>query len=285
MTRPCLGPLENPSAPQHTLPPGACDCHAHVIAPQEVQPFVPERDYTPPPASLEAYKAMHKVLGIERAVIVQPSFYGTDNTVTLDAIRDYGPSCRGVAVVDDSITDAELEAMHERGIRGIRYNLVFAGGVGPENIERMAQRIRPLGWHVQLLVNGPTIAELEQQIAGLPVPAVVDHMGHVKAAEGLEQPGFQALLRLVGAGKAWVKLSGNYRISAMREDYTDAIPFARALVAEAPEHMVWGTDWPHPALYETMPDDGKLLDALFTYCDEATARRILVDNPAELYGF
>lgn len=110
-------------------------------------------------------------------------------------------------------------------------------------------------------------------------------MGHVKAAEGLEQPGFQALLRLVGAGKAWVKLSGNYRISAMREDYTDAIPFARALVAEAPEHMVWGTDWPHPALYETMPDDGKLLDALFTYCDEATARRILVDNPAELYGF
>lgn len=287
MTRECLPPLTNPSAPSKRAPAGACDCHSHIIAPQSVVPFVANRDYTPPAASLRDYLALHRLLGIDRAVIVQPSFYGTDNSVTLQAISDYGSeSCRGIAVVDDAISDARLEELHGGGIRGIRYNLVFAGGVALDSLETMAARIGRLGWHIQLLVSGETLVKIEPVLARLPVPAVIDHMGHIQAARGLDQPGFQALLRLVRAGNTWVKLSGNYRISALGAPFDDAIPFARALLAAAPEHMVWGTDWPHPALFETMPDDGPLLDALYTYSDDsAVVQRVLVDNPATLYGF
>ena len=230
---------------------------------------------------------MHRVLGIDRAVIVQPSFYGTDNSITLQAIGDYGRDvCRGIAVVEDAISDAQLAALHDGGIRGVRYNLVFAGGVGLDSIETMAARIAALGWHVQLLVNGDTLAEIENVLSALPVPAVIDHMGHVNAELGIGQPGFRALLRLVGAGKAWVKLSGNYRISAQPAPYADAVPFAKALIAAGPNHMVWGTDWPHPALFDTMPDDGPLLDALYSYSDDAKIiHDVLVGNPARLYGF
>ncbi len=287
MTRECLPPLARPSAPSVVAPAGSCDCHAHIVAPQTVQRFVPNRDYTPPLASVEAYRAMHEVLGIERAVIVQPSFYGTDNSVTLQGIQDYGADvCRGVAVVDDTILDAELEALHAGGIRGLRYNLVFAGGVGMDSLETMAARIAPLGWHIQLLVNGATLADVEARLTQLHVPIVIDHMGHIDAALGLEQPGFQALLRLVRSGKAWVKLSGNYRISAEPAPHADAVPYAKALIKAAPEHMVWGTDWPHPAMYDVMPDDGPLLEALYAYCEDAqTLHAILVTNPALLYGF
>lgn len=286
MTRACLPPLANTTAPSQRPPAGACDSHCHIIQPQSVLPFVQNRDYTPPPASIDDYLAMHRMLGIERAVIVQPSFYGTDNSVTLGGIRDYGDNCRGIAVVDDTISDAELEALHTGGIRGVRYNLVFAGGVGLESMEKMAQRIAPLGWHIQLLVNGETLVDIEQDLSRLPVSVVIDHMGHIRAKLGVDQPGFQSLLRLAGSGKAWVKLSGNYRISSQDAPFDDAIPFAKALIAVAPEHMVWGTDWPHPALFDVMPDDGALLDALYSYCDAATViHSILVDNPAKLYGF
>jgi 2-pyrone-4,6-dicarboxylate lactonase len=286
VTKECLPALSNPSPPAKRAPVGACDCHAHVIEPQSVLPFVANRDYSPPPAPLEAYQAMHRVLGIDRAVIVQPSFYGTDNSVTLRAIEAYGENCRGIAVVDDTISDRQLESLHAGGIRGVRYNLVFAGGVGLGSIERMAARIAPMGWHVQLLVNGNTLVDIEPVLFRLPVPSVIDHMGHIEAKLGLDQPGFQALLRLVRAGKAWVKLSGNYRISAQDAPYDDAIPFARALIAAAPHHMVWGTDWPHPAMFETMPDDGALLDALYSYSDaDRIITDILVNNPKVLYQF
>lgn len=286
MTVTCLPALSNPSKPSGDVPKGACDCHAHVIEPQTVLPYVANRTYTPPPASLAAYKAMHRTLGIERAVIVQPSFYGTDNSVTLRAIMQYGSNCRGIAVVDDSITDDELEAMHAGGIRGLRYNLIFAGGVGLESLERMAARVQPLGWHIQLLIQGAMIAELEQSLMQLPVPAIIDHMGHIETVAGLDQPGFKALLRLAGAGKAWVKLSGNYRVSIEKPDFSDAVPFAKALIDASPEHMVWGTDWPHPAMSDFMPDDGLLMDALFTYTDDPRIiKRILANNPATLYGF
>ncbi|MEM9199900.1 MAG: amidohydrolase family protein, partial [Pseudomonadota bacterium] len=262
MTAPCLAPLAQASPPKSPLPRGACDCHAHVILPQVDHPFVANRSYTPPPAPLAAYKAMHERLGIERAVIVQPSVYGTDNRVTLAAIAGYGPECRGIAVVDADVGDTDLRALDAGGIRGLRINTLFAGGIGLDDLEALAVRIAELGWHFQLLIDGPTLAELEPRLARLPVPVVIDHMGHVQTADGLNQPGFRALLRLVERHGAWVKLSGNYRMSQDAPDFADVIPFAQALIAAGPDRMVWGTDWPHPALSAFMPDDGTLVDAL-----------------------
>lgn len=286
MTVTCLAPLPEPRAPTKPLPAGATDCHAHVILPQSAHPFVANRSYTPPPATLADYKALHVRLGIERAVIVQPSVYGTDNRVTLDAIAGYGPNCRGIAVVGADCPTADLSVMKAGGIRGARINMLFAGGIGLDDLEPLARRIAPLGWHFQLLIDGPTLADLELRLAKLPVPVVIDHMGHVQTRDGLNQPGFQALRRLVAGGNTWVKLSGNYRMSADRPRFEDVIPFARALIADGPDHMVWGTDWPHPAMKDFMPDDGDLVDALDAYVGNETQRkRMLVDNPAKLYGF
>lgn len=286
MTVACLAHLPDPSRPKHALPKGATDCHSHVILPEEDHPFVANRSYTPPPATLAQYKALHARLGIERAVIVQPSVYGTDNQVTLDAIAGYGPNCRGIAVVEADAPMAELERLNAGGIRGARINMLFAGGIGLEDLEPLARRIAALGWHFQLLIDGPTLVDLEARLANLPVPVVIDHMGHVQAREGLNQPGFRALQRLVARGNTWVKLSGNYRMSSQRPYFEDVVPFAKALIAENPNQMVWGTDWPHPALKDFMPDDGALVDALDVYVRTKTEKtQILVDNPAKLYGF
>jgi predicted TIM-barrel fold metal-dependent hydrolase len=162
------------------VPPGACDCHAHVIAAPEVHPYVAERSYTPPPASLEAYKALHRVLGIERAVIVQPSVHGTDNRVTLEAIAGYGPDCRGIAVVDGTVGDKDLTRLHEGGVRGVRLNVLFGGGVGLQALEPLAARIADMGWHIQLLLDARTMEDLAPRVRRLPVPVVVDHMGHMQ---------------------------------------------------------------------------------------------------------
>lgn len=286
MTRDCLAPDPAARSPRFAMPPGACDCHAHVIGPPERYPYVPERSYTPPDAGLAAYKRLHEVLGIERAVIVQPSVHGTDNQVTLDAIAGYGPECRGVAVVDETVSDGELMALHEGGVRGLRLNILFGGGVGLQALEPLAERVAHMGWHIQLLLDASDMDELAPRIRKLPAPVVVDHMGHMAVAKGMDHPGFQALLGLVRDGLCWIKLSGNYRISTEAPEFADAIPFARALIEAAPGHMVWGTDWPHPALFDFMPNDGDLLDALATYAPEDELRNaILVDNPARLYGF
>lgn len=268
------------------MPAKACDCHAHVIAPQSVFSYVANRSYTPPPAPLEAYQAMHRILGIERAVIVQPSVHGTDNQVTLEAIAGYGPNCRGIAVVDETISDKELAVLHDGGIRGLRLNVLFGGGVGLHALEPLADRISDMGWHLQLLLDAQILEEMEPRLRTLAVPTVIDHMGHMNVAHGLKHPGYQALLNLVRDGLSWVKLSGNYRISNEEPDYHDAIPFAKALIEAAPQHMVWGSDWPHPALNHFMPNDGDLLDALDDYAPGTDLKRmILSDNPAVLYGF
>ncbi|MEM7653006.1 MAG: amidohydrolase family protein [Pseudomonadota bacterium] len=286
MSVPCLAHLPDPSLPQHPLPPGATDCHAHVILPETQHPFVENRSYTPPPATLADFKSLHAKLGIERAVIVQPSVYGTDNRVTLDAIAAYGPNCRGVAVVDADCPLDLLRSMDADGIRGARINLLFSGGIGLDDLEILARRIADLRWHFQLLIDGPTLDAIENRLTRLPVPVVIDHMGHVQACDGLNQAGFRALCRMVSAGNTWVKLSGNYRMSTHRPNFEDVVPFAKALIAENPERMVWGTDWPHPAMQDFMPDDGALVDAIDTYVRSTDEKkRILVDNPAHLYGF
>ena len=286
MTTPCLAPDPHPRPPKFPMPAKACDCHAHVLGPPEKYPYVANRSYTPPTALLADYQALHRVLGFERAVIVQPSVHGTDNTVTLDGIAGYGPNARGIAVVDADVSEGELQRLHDGGIRGVRLNLLFGGGVGLNALEPLAQRIADLDWHVQLLLDARDLVNLAPRLRSLPVPVVVDHMGHMKTSHGIDHPGFQALLGLVRDGVCWIKLSGNYRISAAGPPYKDAIPFARALIEAAPQHMVWGTDWPHPALNDFMPNDGDLLDALDDFAADADLKRaILVDNPARLYGF
>lgn len=285
---PCPPPDFNPRRPKLAFPPGATDCHAHVFGPADRYDYAPNRGYTPPDVLLEHYQHMLATLGVERAVLVQPSVYGTDNRAHLDALASAGPSFRMVAVVDDDVADGELERMAAAGVRGVRINAVNQGGLSLDILERMAARLNPLAWHIQLFVEVAKIAELEQRLAALPVPVVIDHMGHTTADKGLDHPGFQALLRLLRGGNTWVKLSGAYRLSREpRPPFSDIVPYARALIAAAPERCVWGTDWPHPMVNDRpMPNDGDLADLLADWEPaDAQRRAILVDNPARLYGF
>ena len=184
------------------------------------------------------------------------------------------------------MSDGELTRLNDGGVRGLRLNVLFGGGVGLHALEPLAARIADLGWHIQLLLDARVMVELAPRIRRLGVPVVVDHMGHMNVSHGMTNPGFAALMDLVRDGLCWIKLSGNYRISAEGPPFADAVPFARALIEAAPEHMVWGSDWPHPALNDFMPNDGDLLDALDDFAPEPDLKRaILVDNPANLYGF
>ena len=273
--------------PAFSVPAGATDSHAHVIDPPADFPYVPERSYDPAAAPLQAYQAMHAALGLERAVIVTPSIYGTDNRATLRAIRGYGGNARGIAVVDETIDDNAVKTLHEGGMRGVRLNILFGGGVGLKAFSPLADRIRALGWHIQLLIDvSRDLADLAPAIQRARIPVVIDHMGHMPVEKGLPDPGFVLLLELVRDGLCWIKLSGNYRISQAFPGFKDAIPFAQALIQASPGHMVWGTDWPHVAQMKTMPNTGDLLNALADYApDPALRQAILVDNPAALYGF
>lgn len=280
----CQAPDPHPRRPQHPAPPGAWDCHAHIVGPTERYPLTPDRSYTPPPADRDAYKEVLDTLGLEHAVIVQPSFYGTDNRCTLDALRAEHGRWRGIAVIDPDIDEAALRDMHAAGIRGVRINLLYRGGVGLDVLEPTAKRIRSLGWHMQFLLDGRDLPGLEQRLSGLGVDIVIDHMGHIPTAAGVDDRGFRCLLRMLERRQCWVKLSGAYRVSSRAPDYDDASPFATALIETAADRLVWATDWPHPAINGPMPNDGDLLDLLARWApDAAVRRRILVENPARLY--
>ena len=283
----CLAPNPEPRPPRAAPPASSCDCHAHVYPGHAVHPFADDRSYTPPPAPLDAYRYLHATLGLERAVIVQPSVHGTDNSVTLDAIAGYGAGARGVAVVDPAIADADLTALDAGGIRGVRFNILFRGGTSLDALADLAPRIAPMGWHIQLLIDvSRDLQDIASVLRDLPVPVVFDHMGHMDVGRGIDDPGFMTMLRLLEGDRFWVKLSGNYRISRQVPGFADAVPIARALVDANPSRCVWGSDWPHPALTEFMPNDGDLLDALDDYAPDPEAKRaVLVDNPATLYGF
>ncbi|MBB5690035.1 amidohydrolase family protein [Roseomonas alkaliterrae] len=284
--RPCLPPLDAVPKPSWVAPPLSCDCHFHIFGPYDRFPLDPGRHYDPPAALIPAYLRVAEALGIQRMVIVQPSVYGTDNACSLDAAARFGlDRARVVAVVDEGLDDAALRALHTRGVRGVRFNAVSGNGTPLDQLEALARRIAPLGWHLQLYAEGHQLPDLAPRLASLPVEVVVDHMGGVRTADGLNAPAFQALLRLVGEGRAWVKLCG-YRISSAGPPFHDVAPFARALLDAAPDRCVWGTDWPHPSLSAWMPDDGVLLDRLGEWAPSAAERRrVLVDNPARLYGF
>jgi predicted TIM-barrel fold metal-dependent hydrolase len=245
----------------------------------------PGRHYTPSEALVPRYLTLADTIGIQRMVVVQASIYGTDNAVTLDAIKQFGPDrARGVAVVDDTFDDAALQHMHDQGIRGVRFNMVSGNGTPEDQLTALARRLGPLGWHIQIYADGPKLLEIGPLLASLPVEVVIDHCGGVKAALGTSHPQFQALLRLLESGRAWVKLC-SYRASSAGAPYSDVEANVRALVAEAPDRCVWGTDWPHSQM-NPVPEAGLLLDQLFDWVPDATIRqKILVDNPAQLYGF
>lgn len=283
----CLPPLERMTPAAYDLPRGACDTHAHVVAAdREAYPVVPERTYTPHPATEQAYLAMLDAQGMTRGVLVQISVYGTDNRYMLQVLRRHPDRLRGIGVVAPSVTDAELEMMHAAGVRGLRINVLFGGGIGFDAMETLARRIQGLGWHMQFLMDARQLPALMPRMRKLPVPGVIDHMGHMPVAEGIHSAGFEAMRSLLRDHGWWAKLSGAYRISDRHDTaHDDVTAWARALIEAAPERLVWGSDWPHVHL-PRMVDTGLLRNQLAQWApDPETRRRILVDNPQRLYGF
>lgn len=282
----CLTPPRAFAPPTFALPRGACDTHAHVVAADfSAYPLVPNRSYTPVPATEADYLAMLDATGMDRGVLVQISVYGTDNRYMLEVLRRHPQRLRGIGVVAPEVSERELGAMHEAGVRGLRLNVLYGGGVGLDAADLLAAKIADLGWHLQLLLDARHLPDLMPRLVRLPVPIVVDHMGHMPAVDGVGAPGFQTLLHLLRDHGWWTKLSGAYRISDQPAPYAEVAPWAQALIAAAPDRLVWGSDWPHVAV-APMPDAGTLRNLLASWgADAALRQRILVDNPARLYDF
>jgi 2-pyrone-4,6-dicarboxylate lactonase len=271
--------------PRFRLPPRSCDAHCHVFGPGDRFPYAPNRRYTPSDAPKEMLAALHRHLGIDRAVIVQASCHGPDNTAMLDCIASDPKRYRGVAIVDDSFTDADYDTLDRGGVRGVRFNFVKHLGGAPDMavFNRVIDRIKHRGWHLVLHVDAPDIIPLSGMIRALPLPFVIDHMGRVPSAAGADQPPLRALIELSRLENCWIKVCGSERISS--PPYAAAVPIARALVEAAPTRVLWGTDFPHPnATHEA--DEADLVDLVPQFAPEALAQhRVLVDNPARLYGF
>lgn len=283
----CPPPDPDPVSPSLVMPPGACDAHCHVFGPANKFPYAADRSYTPPDAPVENLRRLHAKLGVSRAVIVHASCHGMEMEVTLDAIASSEGRYRGVACVEDRVTDRELARLHTGGIRGIRFNFVkHLGGVPDLGVfYRLLARIKPLRWHVVLHFDAEDIVSQRELLGRIDVPFIIDHMGRVKAAEGLEQAPFQSLLALYRNNPlAWIKVCGAERVSSGKRPFLDAVPFAQALIAEDPGRILWGTDWPHPNITKDMPNDGELVNLFAKICpDPALQRRILVDNPTRMY--
>jgi predicted TIM-barrel fold metal-dependent hydrolase len=284
------------------VPAGACDCHTHIFGDPARYPFASGRAYTPESASVDEVRALHRALHTSRVVIVQPSVYGTDNACTLDALSQLAPNARGVAVIDDNTPESTLDEMHRVGIRGIRLNLETGGVTDPsvarQRFRRAVERLKGRNWHLQIYTRLSVIEGINDLVATAAVPVVFDHFGGAQASLGTGQPGFAALVNLVRTGKAYVKISAPYLASTTTPDYPDVAPFAKALLADNPERLLWATNWPHPdssrvpgrQATDIAPlqriDDGRVFNLLAAWVpDPAQRKTILVENPARLYGF
>jgi predicted TIM-barrel fold metal-dependent hydrolase len=282
------------------VPPLACDSHMHVFGPPDRFPGVRSRSYAPRAAPLAAWRMAAGAVGVQRLVIVQPSVYGTDNACALEAVREAGEAARGIAAIDDMTPDAALHELDAAGFRGVRLNPKAVGARDTDALRRLiartAARIAPLGWHVQLYAEPDQIAAIAGTIRTAPAPVVLDHMGGARAGD--EATALRPVLDLLSAGRCWVKLSGAYRVSRQASRFDDSTPVARALVRANPEQLVWGSDWPHTASHGGRPrgdappiefrdlDEAELLGLLAEAAgDRATFDRILVSNPARLYGW
>ena len=272
--------------PNLKAPPNACDCHMHIY--DSRFPVAPDAKLRPPDATVDAYRLFQKRIGTTRNVVVTPSTYGTDNSVTLDAMAKLGGTARGVAVVDTSVTDAELKRLNDQGIRGIRFNLVQSGASTIEMLEPLSKRVNDLGWHVQIHMLGEHIIENTDLLQRLPSPIVFDHLARIPQPAGVDHPAFALVLKLLDKDRAWVKLSGAYQDTRTGPPaYADVSKVARAYVKAAPERLIWASDWPHPTeKADAKPDDAILFELLADWApDEAVRNQILIDNPAALYGF
>lgn len=277
----------DPETPAFALPRNACDSHCHIFGPHALYPYAEGRSYTPHDAPLAEFRKLQRILGIDRAVIVNATCHGRDNRVVTDAIAQSDGAWLGIANVDETFTDTELETLNAQGIRGCRFNFVRRLGNVPDVsvFGRLVERIKPLGWHVDLYFEAADIPEFVPMLRALPVTYVIDHMGGVRAGPTHDAGSFAALLELLRTDETcWIKVTGPERISATGPPYHDVIPFAQKLIATAPDRTLWGTDWPHPNVRQ-MPKDEHLVDILPHYADADTLHRMLVTNPARLFGF
>lgn len=301
--KPLLAKASQPATPvSFDVPAASCDCHTHVYGDPVQFPMIPGRAYTPQTASPEEMAALHKTLGIQRVVIVTPSVYGTDNSATLYGVKARGADARGIAVIDQNTSEGDLDRMNQAGVRGIRLNLATGGAhdvpAGRQRFRAAIERLEGRTWHLQVLTDLTMISALKDLVAASPVAVIFDHFGGAEADKGLRQSGFSDLVEMVRTGRAYAKISGAYRCSTRGPDYPDVAPLAQALISANPDRILWGTDWPHPNSVtppgrkptEVTPlfqiDDGRLLNQLAVWAPSAAMRKkILVDNPARLYGF
>ena len=290
MERTIPAPTREPHPPTtFTPPPGATDAHCHIFGPAAKFPFADDRTYTPPDSGFEEFTSLQSRLGLSRAVFVQASCHGTDNSAMVDALRRGEGRYAGVAMIDDDHDDNHLAALHEAGVRGIRFNFVHHLGGAPDMdmFWRLIRRVEPLGWHVELHFDAKDLPAYAGHLSRIPVPFIIDHMARVDATAGVDQTPFTSLVEMLHHDeRAWVKISGAERLTKKgKPPYDDVVPYAQALVEAAPGRVLWGTDWPHPNVRH-MPDDGDLVDFLATMVpDEQLRNQILVDNPTKLYDF
>lgn len=289
----CQAPDPEIRSPSIQFPAGAVDCHAHVCGPASVFPYAQERIYTPPDATLENYQALLKMLHIDRAVLVQPSVYGTDNRALLAALKSHPQQFRGVAVIPHDpkeISDQDLQALHSAGVRGIRCNIVDVAdktaGLPIQHLTALAKRIQPFAWHLELLMHVNEYPNLATVFENFPVDIVFGHFGYSHAKHGVNHQGFQGLLELMRNDQAWVKMTGPYRICDGDLPYAEMRPLNDALIQANPKRLVWGSDWPHVMVKKHMPHDADLCELLGAWVTDCALRKaILVDNPCILYDF
>ena len=272
--------------PRHLIPSGACDSHVHVYGP--AYPVAPTSPLPPPvQATTAVLMELHRRLGVERALIVQPSAYGFDNAATLDGIRDYGAGARGIVVVPPGTDEAELAALDSAGVRGIRFHMMQGGLLDWDDLPGMAAQAAALNWTINLHLDGRTLPDHIEQLRSLPCKLVIDHIGKFLEPVGIDHPGFRALLELLDGGRCWVKLSAPYETSRTGPpSYEDVAVLGRALAAQAPQRVLWASNFPHPGAQANRPEDAGLMDAVLDwFADDAARRLALVDNQVELYGF
>jgi predicted TIM-barrel fold metal-dependent hydrolase len=283
----CQPPDPHPRPPRLRAPAGTTDTHFHILGPAAKYAYVAERDYTPPDALAADAARLFQILGVERAVLVQPSVFGEDNSCMIDAAAELPIPSRLIVAARADTPDSQLRRLHEAGARGVRFILAHPGGVPLVELEPLTERVKDMGWHCQFLLRPAHIVELERRFASLQVDYVVDHIGLIRPSDGgAAQPAFQALLRMMESGRCWVKLTGGYRISSEAPPYHDVAPLAAALVERFPDRLLWGSDWPHVMVKGAMPNTTELLDLLLDWVPNENCRQqILVDNPKRLFQF
>ncbi len=268
-----------------TLQKGSCDCHFHVFGPYDRYPLQAGRSYTPPEATIELYRKVMSAYGVERGVIVQPSIYGNDLSLLVDVLKQYRETMRGVVSIAANIEEATLRSLDDIGVRGVRYNLLFSGGAPISEAQTIANRIGRLGWHLQVLTDLAREENFYRDWSDLPVPLVIDHFGHFSTKQSVDAPGFRGALRLIEEGKAWIKLSGVYRVTDAFYPFDDALPLVKKFIEANPNRIIWGSDWPHPAV-PIQPKIEDLIRAIEIWLPGCSLQnQVLVRNPEALYGF